>query len=317
MTEIKFSIAIPAYKVDFLAACIDSILNQTYTNFELIILDDKSPYDVPAIVSQFNDPRITFLQNEVNVGAEKLVNNWNYCLHQSEGDFFMMMGDDDTLEPDYLEEFLKLINKYPALDVYHCRANIIDNTGRKYMLSSLCPEFESVYDNIWHRITERRMQYISDFVYRSSALKAAGGFYYMPLAWGSDDVTAYIAAGQKGIAYTSKPVFNYRSHGSTITSTGQIDLKLSAHQYYEQWLKTFLQQKPANPADMVMYQELVNNSAGYLKKRNTNALAKSLTGNLNASIKLFTVYKKYNMSFTDVAFVVFNGLRKTLKAKSN
>ena len=51
----KYTIAIPAYKSDFLKECIESILNQTFQDFELIIIDDASPYPIREIISQFND----------------------------------------------------------------------------------------------------------------------------------------------------------------------------------------------------------------------------------------------------------------------
>ena len=50
----KYTIAIPAYKSDFLKECIESILNQTFQDFELIIIDDASPYPIREIISQFN-----------------------------------------------------------------------------------------------------------------------------------------------------------------------------------------------------------------------------------------------------------------------
>src|ERR1700754_848827 len=127
--KIKFSIGLPAYKSKFMYECVKSILGQTYDYFELIILNDKSPEDIGGVVSLFDDKRITYLENEYNVGSETLILNWNKCLEMSTGDYFIMMGDDDTMQPDYLEEFIRLMEKYPDLDVYHCRSNIIDDKG--------------------------------------------------------------------------------------------------------------------------------------------------------------------------------------------
>ncbi|MGZ3810617.1 MAG: glycosyltransferase family 2 protein, partial [Mucilaginibacter sp.] len=68
-----FTIAIPAYKSQFLEECIASILGQTCTDFELIIVNDCSPQPVEEIVNKFIDPRIHYSKNEVNIGAENLV----------------------------------------------------------------------------------------------------------------------------------------------------------------------------------------------------------------------------------------------------
>ena len=85
-SDIKFSVTVPAYKAQFLAECIDSILTQTYKNFELIIVNDASPQDLDCIVSKYDDPRIRYYKNEVGFGAEHGVGNWNKCLEYTTGD---------------------------------------------------------------------------------------------------------------------------------------------------------------------------------------------------------------------------------------
>lgn len=98
-----FSILIPAFKVSYLKECIESILAQIYKNFEVIIVDDASPYDICSIVSQFNDERIRYYRNEVGFGAYNVVGNWNKCLGFATGDYVICMGDDDKLKPCCLE----------------------------------------------------------------------------------------------------------------------------------------------------------------------------------------------------------------------
>jgi glycosyltransferase involved in cell wall biosynthesis len=170
----KFSIGIPAFKAMFLKECINNILAQTYNDFEIIIVNDASPENIDEIILHFAQDKIRYFKNEKNFGAEHVVDNWNTCLGNSTGDYFILMGDDDIMEKNYLEEFVNLINKYPNLDVYHCRSKIIDDKSSIISITPSWPEYESVYENIWHRIKLLRIQYISDFVFRSEALKNAG-----------------------------------------------------------------------------------------------------------------------------------------------
>ena len=86
-TNIKYSVTVPACKAQFLAECIDSILAQTYKNFELIIVNDASPQDLDSIVSKYDDPRIRYYKNKVGFGAEHVVGNWNKCLEYATGDY--------------------------------------------------------------------------------------------------------------------------------------------------------------------------------------------------------------------------------------
>src|SRR5690606_13198643 len=213
----------------FLAECIQSILQQSITDFELIILNDCSPQPVKQIVAGFSDTRIRYFENEKNVGAVRLTDNWNKCLSLATGVFTMIMGDDDRLEPDYLETFSALISTYPELSVFHCRSVVIDEAGNPLSLTPAWPVYEHVCDSIWHRLRQLRTQYISDFVYRTDALRQLGGFYALPLAWGSDDITAFLASREKGIAHTNTPLFHYRSNSLSITSSGNDLEKMQAN----------------------------------------------------------------------------------------
>lgn len=72
------SVCIPTYRgSQFLAAAIDSVLNQTYQNFEIWILDDNSPDDTELIALSYSDPRVKYIRNSHNLGPE---GNWNRCL---------------------------------------------------------------------------------------------------------------------------------------------------------------------------------------------------------------------------------------------
>ena len=60
----KYSFVLPAYKAHFLSQAVDSILSQTYTEFELIIVNDASPEDLDSIVESYSDSRIRYYKNQ-------------------------------------------------------------------------------------------------------------------------------------------------------------------------------------------------------------------------------------------------------------
>lgn len=82
---IKFSIIVPCYKDLFLDECINSILAQTYDNFELILVNDGSPYDLDKIIESYRDDRIRYYKREKGLGAKRLVENWNDCVKYAIG----------------------------------------------------------------------------------------------------------------------------------------------------------------------------------------------------------------------------------------
>ena len=83
----KYSFVLPAYKATFLKEAIDSIIAQTYTNYELIIVNDASPQDINSIVNSYHDERIRYYINNVNIGGEDLVEQWNHCITYAKGDY--------------------------------------------------------------------------------------------------------------------------------------------------------------------------------------------------------------------------------------
>ena len=116
----KFSIVIPAYKDKYLREAIESVLTQSYKDFELIILDDASPYPISDIVELYvNDSRVRFFRNSNNVGAIHVVDNWNKCLSLASGEYVICMGDDDCLSADCLELYSNYIEKYPECNLFH------------------------------------------------------------------------------------------------------------------------------------------------------------------------------------------------------
>jgi len=120
-----YTIAIPAFKASFLAACIRSV-RQRYAGYELVIVNDASPEPIDEIVSSLSDSRIRYCKNSENVGAEHMVNNWSRCLEPARGTYFVLLGDDDFLDDDHLKAFNELVSLHPMLDVSHCQSKIFD-----------------------------------------------------------------------------------------------------------------------------------------------------------------------------------------------
>ena len=308
--QLRFSVGIPAYKGRFLAECIISILNQSYPLFELIIVNDCSPDPLDSIVSHFNDNRIRYFKNNKNEGAEYVANNYNRCLEKANGDFFILMGDDDKMEPDYLEEFAKLIQKFPELDVFHCRSLIINEHSDAVIYTPSWPEYETVYDNIWHRMNGYRVLFIADYVYRLSTLKKNGGFYYMPLGWYTDDITSYIAMSDKGIAHTNKPVLNYRMHAVNISSVGNYELKMKAVLQQHRWFSKFLETVPKSQSDLIIYQDLCKNIGRLIQKHKFEVIAASFNSLLIKNyFKWLKKRKEYQLSAYEIAYSLFHFLK--------
>ncbi|TDH24634.1 glycosyltransferase [Segetibacter sp. 3557_3] len=320
--KILFSIGIPAYKSKFLKECIDSILTQTCEEFELIIINDFSPDPIDEIVAAYQDRRIRYFKNQKNIGAEGVVDNWNRCLSLASGDFFVLMGDDDSMQKNYLEEFQKLILKYPKLDVYHCRSKYIDEASVAFGLSQSCPEYETTHNYLWHCFSSKRDQFVSDFVYRSSVLKEKNGFYKMPLAWTSDFLTAFIMSGDKGIAYIHLALLNYRFSSYNITATGSLDLKRQATISFENWVRNFLKDLPNNEEDRIIYPLLRQAFNKACREHKRNFIRQNFQVNgISGLMHILTNKRSYQLNLKDIidtiAIALINHLVEQKKTDLN
>lgn len=238
----KFSIIIPAYKINYLKEAVESVICQSFKDFELLIFDDCSPHDIKSLASEYlADKRVKYFRNKSNYGAEHLADNWNNALSYCKGDYVICMGDDDRLTPNSLEIYAGLINKYPEITVFHGQTEVIDENG--HVTEYLEPRFEK--ESVWQLIYYRwaglgRQQFVGDFCYNREALIKDGGFYNLPLAWGSDDITACIAASKNGIANSQDICFQYRKNRHTISNSANADLKIKALLLQRKWYEDFI-----------------------------------------------------------------------------
>jgi glycosyltransferase involved in cell wall biosynthesis len=103
------SICIPSYcGAAHLAATIESVLAQTLTDFELVIIDDNSPDETDRLVASYTDPRIRYLKNPRNLGPE---GNWNRCLDEARGRYVKLLPQDDLLYPDTVQRQVEVLER--------------------------------------------------------------------------------------------------------------------------------------------------------------------------------------------------------------
>lgn len=306
----KFSITIPAYKRKFLSEAIESCLAQSYKDFELIIVDDASPEDLESVVNSFKDSRIRYYRNEKNCGAVDVVDNWNKCLDYAQGDYIICMGDDDRLLPCCLEEYAKLIDKYPNLGVYHAWTELIDEDSKFLTLQQPRPEYETCLSLLWNR-WHGRIQFIGDFCYDMRRLREDGGFYKIAMAWGSDDVSAVRAARYGGIANTQKLCFQYRQNRYTITSTGDVFVKLDAIIKEKMWYGNFLaayENLIKEDIDMKYFSCVMSEMDQYYKTKLKNEMARDFACHPMHVFKVLNWRKKYNVSAVRVLMALEKGI---------
>lgn len=240
----KYSFVLPAYKARFFREALDSILAQTYKDFELIIVNDASPEDLDSIVKSYDDPRIRYYINEQNIGGKDLVAQWNHCLEYAKGEYIILASDDDVYFPQYLEKMDALVQKYPEVNIFRPRVQRIDKNGEIFEIESILPEYSSLLEFAYARHCNYVKSGIPFYIMKTSALLAMGGYVNYPLAWyADDDIVARMA--RDGIVCSPEILFSFRYSGESITTKENdaetLRKKIEATQMYYDWYEKYIE----------------------------------------------------------------------------
>lgn len=116
---------------DYLEKALNSILNQSYTDFEIIICDDGSTNDCVSWAKEIvgDDSRVKFIANEKNSG---LAFSLNHCLEIAAGEYIARMDDDDISDVKRFEKQIEFFERYPEYDVVGTIADVCDENGIIY-----------------------------------------------------------------------------------------------------------------------------------------------------------------------------------------
>lgn len=121
----KVSFIVPCYKLaHFLGDCVSSILAQTYSDFEVLIMDDCSPDDTAKVAAEFKDSRVSYVRNETNLGN---IRNYNKGIELSRGRYIWLISADDCLRSRHvLQRYVDFLEKNPKTGYVFCPAIILE-----------------------------------------------------------------------------------------------------------------------------------------------------------------------------------------------
>lgn len=127
------TIVMPVYNGSkYIAETIKSVLNQSYKNFELFVIDNASTDNTVSIVKMYSDPRIILIQNQENIG---FLRNWNLALSLGKGTYFKLLPADDILLKKCLEKQVQSFAIFnEKVSIVCCPRNIIDGQGKNLMV---------------------------------------------------------------------------------------------------------------------------------------------------------------------------------------
>ncbi len=203
----KISIVMPVYNGEkYLKEAIDSIVNQKYQDWELILVNDCSTDNSKSIMEMYaaNDKRIQVINNEIN---QKLPNSLNIGFDNAKGDYYTWTSDDNRYKPQALYEMISYLENNSMVDLVYCDMDYIDESGSK--IGTVSRDIEEIYYNNCIGAC---------FMYRSEAAKKVGK--YAAEMFLVEDYEYWLRFA-KNYNLTHLPVclYEYRQHALSLTET--------------------------------------------------------------------------------------------------
>ncbi len=208
--QLRLSIGLPVYNGEnFIREALDSILNQTFQDFELIISDNASTDKTEEICREYvaRDSRIRYYRNTNNLGGSP---NFNRTFELSRGEYFKWAAHDDILAPNFLEKCIQVLDENPGVVLCHSQVSIIDENRQFLKNYELHLHADSPKPHKrFHALMAKHLCYPCFGVIRSSALKKTPLFG----SYGAADAILLLRLGLLGKFYEiPEYLFFARSH---------------------------------------------------------------------------------------------------------
>ena len=296
----KYTFLLPAYKAKFLDAAIQSILNQTYPYFQLVISDDCSPENLWSVVEKYtNDGRVTYRRNQVNMGQKDLVSHWDLLVDLCDSPYFILASDDDVYKPDFLTQIDACIKRFPNVALFRGRTSMIDAEGNILNGDFEYPEKQEQVEYCKSFLTDGAIICIGNCVFNTQRFKELGGFVDFPLAWKSDSATQFRMA-EDGIVHTTNgSIYLYRASGvniSTVKRSKAIDRsKMEAVIKVSQWVDSICVEDDAANLKSIFKYRLQGECRSYYWQSSVRELIQSY--------RFFSLHKCFPSTVSKLSYI--------------
>ena len=329
------SICIPTYNgAQYLCECLDAVLSQSFSKFQVIIVDDQSSDNTWEILNQYaaHDERISLFKNEHNLG---LVSNWNRCIELAGGEWIKFVFQDDIIRNDCLELMLKTADVDAPFVL--CRRDFffhpeMDKVTKDFYLHVI-PQFDQICPNsglispvqICNAVLSEPLNFFgeptSTLIHRSIFERFG---LFNPAMVQLCDLEYWIRVGvNTGIKYIPEPLVQFRVHPSSTSSknndtqlyrSSYMDRLILLHEFaYNPFYEPLRKFTQKNHPDRNFKKELANKA--FWLKNLANASPTSETNNLTPKDHWAITAKNYpkiNSSFYLLPYKIKNWLNKKL-----
>lgn len=246
----KVSVCIPVYNSGrYLRECIDSVLSQTFTDFELLIVDDGSTDDSCDIISSYSDSRIRLLHNDHDYIA-----TINMLIDNARGEYVARMDSDDRMLPTRLQTQVEILDNHKEIDILGGGFVSFGRSNNSYIPSDPLKKL-----SIADFVGGNRIANPTVMMRRCSVVNA--GLRYEHEFIYAEDLRFWLKAIEHGlyVANTDKLLIEYRSYGQQVSSSHSDMQKNAAKRATTQALKTIRDKECGDNSNYECFADSGNN----------------------------------------------------------
>jgi hypothetical protein len=242
----KLAVIIPAFKGDFLARTLESLVRQTDQRFNIYVCDDASPADIHSITcSALGERPYTYKRFENNVGGASIAKHWDRCVALVREPWVWLFSDDDLMDPGCVEAFYKFLEtEGEVTDLLRFDGWIVDEHDKITELFPTNLDRESWLEFAYGHLMGWRRSFMQQLVFRRYAFERTGGFLDLPLGWSTDDAAIIAMGRQRPLRRIAGARVYWRCSRKNITPCPSLKVrknKLRADCLFLQWLRRQLQ----------------------------------------------------------------------------
>jgi glycosyltransferase involved in cell wall biosynthesis len=205
------SIGMPTYnRADgYLPLALDSALAQDYPNLEIIVSDNASTDGTEELVRSKADSRVRYFRHEKSIGG---TNNFNFCVEHARGAYFLLLHDDDLIDPDFISTCVRALDGDLNVGVVRTGIRLIDGDGQVISQRENRADGLSFEEFLRAWFTGKTAHYIPNTMFNTAGLQRLGGFHSKRYLF-QDGVALVRLASELGRVDVTEIKASFRRHG--------------------------------------------------------------------------------------------------------
>ncbi|HEX7003938.1 MAG TPA: glycosyltransferase [Trueperaceae bacterium] len=205
------TIGMPTYNRagGYLRQALDSALAQTYPNCEIVVSDNCSTDRTPELVRARASDRLRYFRHARNIGANE---NFNFCLEQARGRYFLLLHDDDRIDADFVETCMRAVANRTEVGAIRTGTRVIDDEGGVKSVKPNNCQGMTAADVFLTWFAKGTALYLCSTLFNTERLRQHGGFD-SPKGLYQDVVAFANLAARYGTVDVEAPLASFRRHG--------------------------------------------------------------------------------------------------------